>query len=75
MAKPIILWINVFDFGASISCSHYQRFSNAIKHIVQCRIKSDLVNYLDDYFFAALLKLLCNNQVKEFLNNCDMVSL
>ena len=60
-------------FGASISCSHFQRFSNAIKHIVQWRTKSNLINYLDDFFFAALFKLLCNNQVKEFLTVCDKI--
>ena len=60
-------------FGASISCSHFQRFSNAIKHIVRYRTKMDLVNYLDDFLFAALLKLLCNNQVKEFLEVCDLI--
>ena len=48
-------------FGASISCSHFQRFSNAVKHIVQWRTKKNLVNYLDDFLFAALRKLLCNN--------------
>ena len=61
-------------FGASISCSHFQRFSNAVKHIVQWRTKQNIVNYLDDYFFAALMKLLCNNQVKEFLAVCDTIS-
>ena len=34
--------------GASISCFHFQRFSNAVGHIVQCKTKKDLVNYLDD---------------------------
>ena len=33
-----------------------------------------MVNYLDDYLFAALLKLLCNNQVREFLKVCDEIS-
>ena len=61
-------------FGASISCSHFQRFSNAVRHLVQWKTKQDLVNYLDDYFFAALFKLLCNNQVKEFLAICDMIA-
>ena len=60
-------------FGASISCSHFQRFSNAIKHIVQYRTKKNLVNYLDDFLFAALLKLLCNNQVRDFLEVCKMI--
>ena len=61
-------------FGASISCSHFQRFSHAIKHIVQFRTKKKLVNYLDDYFFAALLEPLCNNQVREFLMVCALIS-
>ena len=61
-------------FGASISCSHFQRFSNAIKHIVQYRTERKLVNYLDDFLFAALMKLLCNNQVKEFLEVCRMIN-
>ena len=60
-------------FGASISCSHFQRFSNAIKHIVQYRTKKNLVNYLDDFLFAALLKMLCNNQVKQFLTVCNLI--
>ena len=61
-------------FGASISCSHFQRFSNAVKHLVQWRTKRSLVNYLDDYYFAELMKLLCNNQVKEFLQVCESIS-
>ena len=61
-------------FGASISCSHFQRFSNAVKHIVQWRTKQDLVNYLDDFFFAQLMKMVCNNQVKEFLDICDLIA-
>ena len=61
-------------FGASISCSHFQRFSNAVKHIVQWKAKKSLVNYLDDYLFAALRKLLCNIQVKIFLEVCSEIS-
>ena len=38
-------------FGSSISCSHFQRFSNAIAHLVQFRTKKPLINYLDDYLF------------------------
>ena len=61
-------------FGASISCSHFQRFSNAVKHIVCWRTKQDVVNYLDDYLFATMFKLLCNSQVKEFLSVCEMIA-
>ena len=61
-------------FGASISCSHFQRVSNAVAHIVKFRTKRDLVNYLDDYLFAALLKLVCNNQVDIFLRVCEEIN-
>ena len=61
-------------FGASISCSHFQRFSNAVKHIVQWKTNENLINYLDDFLFAQLMKLLCNNQVKEFLRICDNIA-
>ena len=45
-------------FGASISCSHFQRFSNSVAYLVTYRTKKPLVNYLDDFLFAALMKLL-----------------
>ena len=61
-------------FGASISCSHFQCFSNAVRHIVMFKTKRDLVNYMDDFFFVALLQLICNNQVKEFLSICNLIS-
>ena len=60
-------------FGASISCSHFQRFSNAVKHIVQWMTKKNLVNYMDDFFFVALLTLLCNSQVRQFLDICESI--
>ena len=62
-------------FGASISCSHFQRFSNAVKHMVQYKTKKNLVNYMDDFFFAQLLTLLCNGQVKQFLEICELIKL
>ena len=61
-------------FGASISCSHFQRVSNAVAYLVRHRTRRNLVNYLDDYFFAALLKLLCNRQVDTFLKVCQEIS-
>ena len=61
-------------FGASISCSHFQRFSNAVKHIVQWKTKQDLLNYLDDFLFAALYTLLCNRQVDLFLEICKLIN-
>ena len=61
-------------FGSSISCAHFQEFSNGIAHIVRFRTKQDLVNYLDDFFFAALLKLICDGQVETFLQVCKAVN-
>ena len=61
-------------FGASISCSHFQRVSNCIAHIV--RVKSQgkpNVNYLDDYLFAHLLKRLCDQQIRLFLRICEQI--
>ena len=61
-------------FGASISCSHFQRVSNAIAHLVTFRTKKPLVNYLGDYFFAELKRLLCNGQIDIFLDICKSIN-
>ena len=69
------LWYYFVDkclaFGASISCSHFQKFSDAIAHVIRHKTGKDLVNYLDDYLFVALLALICNNQMRTFLQVCD----
>lgn len=45
-------------FGASISCLHYQRFSNALQHILEYKAgkvgKNAITNYLDDFLFLAV---------------------
>ena len=61
-------------FGSSISCSIFQRFSNAVAHIVKCKTKRGAVNYLDDFFFAALLKLVCDGQLETFLQVCKQIN-
>ena len=43
-------------FGALISCVHFQEISNTIAYILKHRMKKDSVNYLDDFFFAALFE-------------------
>ena len=60
-------------FGASISCKIFQEFSNTVAHLVKFETKEDLVNYLDDYFFAALRKAMCNEQVLIFLQICHEI--
>ena len=61
-------------FGTSISCSHFQRVSNAISHIVRvkCHGKEN-VNYLDDYLFCQLLKGMCDQQIRIFLDVCESI--
>ena len=61
-------------FGASISCAIFQEFSNAVAFIVRHKTGEDLVNYLDDYFFAALVKLMCDSQVQSFLDVCKWIN-
>ena len=60
-------------FGASISCSHFQRFSDALAHITKFKTGKSTVNYLDDFFFTALLRLLCNKQINIFTSLCDLI--
>ena len=61
-------------FGASISCSHFQAFSDAIAHIVAFYTSKKVTNYLDDFLFAALLKWLCDQQVHTFLEICKFIN-
>ena len=61
-------------FGSSISCAIFQAFSDAIAHIVKYKTGRKVVNYLDDYFFAALYKLFCDGQVRQFLDICERIN-
>ena len=63
-------------FGARISCAHFQRVSNALKHVIQVRIKkfNNITNYLDDYLFLAQTLLLCNWMIQKFLDFCAEIS-
>ena len=62
-------------FDASICCAHFQLASDAMAHIVKYRTKRDLVNYLDDFLFVALLANMCNMQVETFLQMCHEINL
>ena len=53
-------------FGASISCAHFQAFSDSVAHVVQYYTKKKVTNYLDNFLFAVLLKWLCDHQVNIF---------
>ena len=62
-------------FGASISHSHFQRFSEAVAHILKAKA-SDWwkINYLDDYLFVSFLKRRCDEQISIFLAICKEIS-
>ena len=62
------------SFGSSVSCKHFQDFSDGIAAIVMYRIHKPLVNYLDDFFFAALWRQVCNAQVSAFLEVCRLIN-
>ena len=57
------IWMYFVDkclpFGASISCSHFQRFSNVLCHLTEYKsnTKGLTTNYLDDFLFVALSML------------------
>ena len=61
-------------FGASISCAHFQAFSDALAHIIRVKTGKDNVNYLDDFLLIALLTALCNAQVELFLRICEQIN-
>ena len=60
-------------FGASISCAIFQEFSDSIAYLVRFRTNKPLVNYLDDFLFAALCKAICDGQVQVFLDICGKI--
>lgn len=61
-------------FGASISCTIFQRFSNVLKFIVQYRTgRKSITNYLNDFLFIAFMKEVCNRMMRTFLNICNRI--
>ena len=65
-------------FGASISCSHYQHFLNSLRHILQFQTgkkMGEITNYLDDFLFIAILKVLCNQLISAFLRLCSYLNI
>ena len=72
-------WVYFVDkclpFGASISCAIFQRFSDALKHLIEYRARApgSITNYLDNFLFVALMLMRCNYLIQEFLNLCEEV--
>ena len=61
-------------FGVGISCSHFQAFSDALAHIARVKNNGANVNYLDDFFFVALLKQICDHHISTFLRICEQIN-
>ena len=57
-------------FGASVSCAIFQDFSDAVAFLVSFKTKKPTLNYLDDYFFVAMLRRICNRQIQTFIDIC-----
>ena len=67
-------------FGASISCAHFQSFSDALAFIAEFRaavvavgLYTPVTNYLDDFLFLSLIKALCNKLMNSFIIICGEV--
>ena len=62
-------------FGASISCSLFTDFSEALRHLTEYKIGRQLVvtNYLDDFLFTAETSELCDDMVRRFLHLCNEI--
>lgn len=56
------------------SCQLFQDFSNSLAHIFRVKSNSDTINFLDDFFFAELLKKICNESVQCFLDICAQIN-
>ena len=67
-------------FGVSISCAHFQAFSDALAHIVEwiyelkMGVKKPLTNYLNDFLFIALFTFMCNRQIAVFMEVCSNIN-
>ena len=61
--------------GSSISCSHFQHFSNGLRHVVEyvAGVKTRIINYLDDYIFLDLSKVKCFFIMKKFEWVCKKI--
>ena len=61
-------------FGASSSCSHFQKVSDSLAYLTGIVNKRSPVNYLDDYLLTAYLRNLCNQKMLAFIKICELVN-
>ena len=64
-------------FGASISCAVFQKFSNALRHLIEYNTgrKMSVCAYLDDYMFVAEMEHTCNLMVSRFMDMCSYLGI
>ena len=63
-------------FGGSISCSHFQRISNGMRHAFEWLTgrQQQVTNYLDDFLFIATNQQVCDHLISEFLQMCQIIN-
>ena len=55
-------------FRLSISCTHFQLFSDALAAILETQLEMKVTNYLNDFLFMSLSEHETNNLVRGFLS-------
>ena len=62
-------------FGALISCTRFQLFSDSLHHIFEFIVGRSfcVTNYLDDYIFVTTNEAVCNHLVGSFLDLCEFI--
>ena len=60
-------------FGSSISCAHFQLFSDALATILEHQLNIRVTNYLDDFLFISDSPGKCDNMVRKFLLICENI--
>ena len=73
--KTVYFVKKCLPFGASISCSHFQHFSNVLQHIFEHKTRKPMVltYYLDDFLFVESTVAKCNELVRVFLSICSEI--
>ena len=61
-------------FGSSISCAHFQLFSDALAAIFEKKLNFRVTNYLDDFLFVVISEKVCNDLLHQFIAICNMVN-
>ena len=62
-------------FRASIRCSHFQSFSDALAHILEYKLRFWIIltNYLDDFLFIAYTRSMYNEAMECFFVICGKI--